>query len=419
MLTPDAGGYDADDVAVIEAIVALPRGRLRRGADRQGRVQGLPLRRGSRGADHRARQEALHLPGAAEEAREGLARDLPARHAASSSRSWRASRAPRAQSEQREQGPASIGLLAFPKAASNAMLVSGARVGERQAADGRRARRSPTSTRRSSWSRTSTRPPPPAAGHRRPRRLVHRRQPLRPARPRARLRVERDVGRPGQHRHVRGPRPAASDDDALRLPRPVPADGGARARSTRGSRRRATSTPAGTRDAARAAHEARASSPAAATVARQAGRVHQLRSTYFHEIDSRASASCDFNDPAQIRSAAGLPARREQDRLHVQLVLRRRRSTSPTSTPAPTRVRAEGRRPRLPGRAAQLRVAGLEPRRWHGALHAVRPAPAGGRPDVPRVSWNNKQAQGLPRRRRQRVLVRLPLAAARGPAQAG
>ena len=41
-------------------------------------------------------------------------------------------------------------------------------------------------------------------GHRRPRRRVRRHQPLRPARPRARLRVERDVGRPGHHRHVRG-----------------------------------------------------------------------------------------------------------------------------------------------------------------------------------------------------------------------
>ena len=42
-----------------------------------------------------------------------------------------------------------------------------------------------------------------AAADRRARGELRRRQPLRPARPRTRLRLERDLGGPGQHRHVR------------------------------------------------------------------------------------------------------------------------------------------------------------------------------------------------------------------------
>ena len=50
----------------------------------------------------------------------------------------------------------------------------------------------------------------------------------------------------------------------------------------------------------------------------------QLRSTYFHEVDS-AAGFMDFNDPAAVRDAESFQRGREQDRLHVQLVLRRRR----------------------------------------------------------------------------------------------
>ena len=50
---------------------------------REGRVQGLPRRRGPGGADDRLPQrQALHLPGAAEEARRKQPRDLPPRLAA-------------------------------------------------------------------------------------------------------------------------------------------------------------------------------------------------------------------------------------------------------------------------------------------------------------------------------------------------
>ena len=51
----------------------------------------------------------------------------------------------------------------------------------------------------------------------------------------------------------------------------------------------------------------------------------QLRSTYFHEADS-ALGFVDFNDPGPDRARpAGFMQRREQDRLHLQLVLHRPR----------------------------------------------------------------------------------------------
>ena len=63
-------------------------------------------------------------------------------------------------------------------------------------------------------------------GHRRPRRDLPRRQPLRAARPRPRLRVERDHGHLRQRRHLRrGPLPRRLP---LPLQGPVPGDGAAR-----------------------------------------------------------------------------------------------------------------------------------------------------------------------------------------------
>ncbi len=67
------------------------------------------------------------------------------------------------------------------------------------------------------------------ARDRRPRRGVPRHQPVRAARPRPRLLVERDLGRPGHHRHLRGAalraRRLRADArvPALPVPRPVPA----------------------------------------------------------------------------------------------------------------------------------------------------------------------------------------------------
>ena len=47
-----------------------------------------------------------------------------------------------------------------------------------------------------------------------------------------------------------------------------------------------------------------------------------LRSTYMHELDSAAGFE-QFNEPAAMRTPAGLLQRRQRDRLHVQLVLHR------------------------------------------------------------------------------------------------
>ena len=84
---------------------ARARRSLQEEEARQGRVQGLPLGRGSRGADHRARQEALHLPGAAEEAGEGLAGDLPARHAQAGAGGGAQVGRPREREQRREEPP--------------------------------------------------------------------------------------------------------------------------------------------------------------------------------------------------------------------------------------------------------------------------------------------------------------------------
>ena len=84
----------------------------------------------------------------------------------------------------------------------------------------------------------------------------------------------------------------------------------------------------------------------------------RLRSTYFHEVDSSAGF-LEFNDPEKIRSAADFQRAAEQDRLHVQLALRRL---------APDRLlqlgrepgARQGHRPRLPRLGhAQVRVARL------------------------------------------------------------
>ena len=101
------------------------------------------------------------------------------------------------------------------------------------------------------------------ARDRRPGRLVRRHQPLRPARPRARLRLERDLRRPGHHRHVRA---GALRRHPLPLPRQVRADRGAAedqplgADARRPDRRRLA-------DAAARSGPSSASSPAAARCA--------------------------------------------------------------------------------------------------------------------------------------------------------
>ena len=90
------------------------------------------------------------------------------------------------------------GLLRFPQATSNALLVSAAQSqsGHPLAVFGPQAGYFEPEILMEQDVH--------APRHRRARRGVPRRQPLRRARPRPRLRVERHLGRPGHHRHVRG-----------------------------------------------------------------------------------------------------------------------------------------------------------------------------------------------------------------------
>ena len=216
---------------------------------REGRLQGLPRRRGPGGADHRVPQrQALHLPGAAEEARAQQPRDLPPRVAAPARDRRGALRRRRGERERRAQGPARRAAR-VPALGLQRDARLGPRVGERQAADGGRpAGRllQPADPHGAGRARPGRRR---QARHRRPRRLVHRPEPLRPARARARLRVERDVGGPGQHRHVRGP--DLPGRHALRVPRALRAGRGARSRQPLAAVRRATRPPRARRRCAR------------------------------------------------------------------------------------------------------------------------------------------------------------------------
>ena len=86
-----------------------------------------------------------------------------------------------------------------------------------------------------------------------------------------------------------------------------------------------------------------------------------------------------------------------EDRLHVQLVLRRRPSTSRYFNSGANPVRAAGHRPRLPGRrrASSGRAGTRTP--GQPTYTPVRAAPAGRSTRRTSTNWNNKQAQGLPR----------------------
>ena len=151
--------------------------------------------------------------------------------------------------------------------------------------------------------------------------------------------------------------------------------------------------------------------------ARQAGRVHKLRSTYFHEADS-ALGFVALQRPDQDQGAGRLPARRLEDRLHVQLVLHR---------PHAHRVLQLGQQPgaaaadepELPGRARRVRVEELEPEPVDGALHAARARTR--RRSTRRTSrtgTTSRRAGYAGRRRQLRLRLDLPLAVARRPDQA-
>ena len=265
-----------------------------------------------------------------------------------------------------------------------------ARVGERQAADGRRAAGrllQPADPHGAGRPRTGG---GRQARDRRARRVVHRAEPLRPARARARLRVERDVGRPGPDRHLRAR--ALPGRPALPLPRSVRADGGDRARqplAAHAGRRH----PGGHADSARAAHQARARGWLAATVGRKKVVLTRLRSTYFHEIDS-AVGFMRFNDPAQIRSAADFQRAASAIGYTFNWFYTDARQIAYFNSGA-NPARPKGLDPNFP-------VWGKPRFEWRGFnpdLNTSKLTPFSRHPQVIDqrylVSWNNKQAKGF------------------------
>ena len=216
------------------------------------------------------------------------------------------------------------------------------------------------------------------AGDRRPGRVVRRHQPLRPARPRARLRVERDLRRPGHHRHVRA---RALRRHALPLPRPLRADRGAREDQPLGAdARRPDARPARRRCAPSAPSSG--SSPGRGKVRGKPVIFTKLRSTYFHEVDSAAGLH-------------GLQHARGRARHRRPSSARRRRSatrstgstptpsTSRTSTRAPTRCAPTGVNHDFPV-AAKFEWRGWNPDTWQARFTPFDAAPAGRRPALPR-----------------------------------
>ena len=117
---------------------------------------------------------------------------------------------------------------------------------------------------------------------------------IRPARPRPRLRLERDDGDLGQRRHVR--RGALPGRLPLPVQGPVPADGEARPHELLDAER-GRPDAAGLRDADRLPHGARHRLRARHGRAARRSRSSRARTTYFHEADS-AIGFFALNDPA-------------------------------------------------------------------------------------------------------------------------
>ena len=338
------------------------------------------------------RRRPKRAPAAAALARRGLAasaRDV-AGGATARRRGARGSAAPAASLRAR--------LLASRSAMSNALLVSGARVGERPPARGF----GPQVGYFHPQILMEQDVHAPAAGrHRRPRRRVPRRQPLRPARPRARLRVERDLGRPGHHRHVRARplRPGGCRDDRST----TTSSAASACRSRCSSATNSLDADAGRPDAGRARETLRAERTklgivaGRGTIARQAGRSTRscarptsTRSTRARRLHATSTT------PRRCKAPARLPARGGEDRLHVQLVLRRRRAH---------RLLQLRRQPGAARRASTTTSRCAAQFEWQGwnpdtGRRASRRSRSTRRSSTSPTSssWNNKQAHGLPRR---------------------
>ena len=128
-----------------------------------------------------------------------------------------------------------------------------------------------------------------------------------------------------------------------------------------------------------------------------------------HEIDSARGFS-GFNDPAKMRTPADFQRAAQQDRLHVQLALRRRR-TSRTSTRATTRRARRGRPASCRCRRASSGAASTPT----ATRRATRRSPSTRRSTAsPYITcWNNKQARGYAGADSNLLHLGLPLADAR------
>ena len=135
----------------------------------------------------------------------------------------------------------------------------------------------------------------------------------------------------------------------------------------------------------------------------------ELRSTYFHEVDS-AAGFMDFNDPSAVHDPRELPARRGEDRLHVQLVLHRLQAHRVLQLRATTRCGPRGvnSTSRSGARRSSSGAAGTR------TTWTARFTPPAAHPQAVDqsylINWNNKQARGYRGRRRERVLLDVPLA---------
>ena len=186
---------------------------------------------------------------------------------------------------------------------------------------------------------------------------------------------------------------SSSDDrlDALPLPRPVPADRRAREDEqldAEPGRRHAARLG----DAPRRAHAARPGRRRGRPSA--AGRCvyTKLRSTYFHEADS-ALGFVELNDPRKIRGPQDFQRAASQDRLHLQLVLRRTTRTSRYFNSGNNPVRAKRTSTHFPVSSA------FAWRDWNTDLWTARYTRSGSRTRRRSTrrffaNWNNKQARG-------------------------
>ena len=226
--------------------------------------------------------------------------------------------------------------------------------------------------------------------------VVRRHQPLRPARPRARLRVERDLGRPGQHRHVRRP---ASLPATTHSTTTATAASACRSRcsssTNRGMPDARRPDAGGLADAARRAHQARASSPAAARSRGKPVAVHQAaldllpRGRLRRRLHGLQHARARSSGPATFQRAARKIGYTfnwfyADSEAHRVLQLRRQ--------PGARRRALDHDFPV----AREVRVARLEPGRLdRRASRRFDAAPAGGRPALPRSTGTTSRRAGF------------------------